>query len=51
MKNKEKNIKFIPLNICVLTISDTRKNNNDKSGDLLCKKIKKSKHKVFEKKI
>ena len=51
MKNKEKNIKFIPLNICVLTISDTRKNNNDKSGNLLCQKIKKSKHNVLEKKI
>jgi len=51
MKNKEKYIKFIPLNICVLTISDTRKTNNDKSGDLLRKKIIKSKHKVFEKKI
>ena len=51
MKKKEKYIKFIPVNICVLTISDTRKKNNDKSGDLLCKKIKKSKHKIFEKKI
>ena len=43
--------KFISLNICVLTISDTRKEGNDKSGNLLCRKIKSSKHKVYNKKI
>ncbi len=51
MKNINKNKKFIPINICVLTISDTRKNKNDKSGNLLCKKIKSSKHIVYDKKI
>jgi len=51
MRNLDKSKKFIPVNICVLTVSDTRKKNNDKSGDLLCEKIKKSKHKVQEKKI
>ena len=49
MKKKLK--KFIPVNICVLTISDTRNENNDKSGKLLCKKIISCKHRVYEKKI
>lgn len=43
--------KFIPINICVLTISDTRNKNNDKSGNLLCKKIITSKHNLLHKKI
>ena len=35
----------------MLTISDTRTTKNDKSGELLCKKISLSKHYVYEKKI
>lgn len=32
----EKLDQFIPLNICVLTVSDTRTQENDTSGDALC---------------
>ena len=39
MKNIDKQRRFIPLNICILTISDTRNKQNDKSGNLLFKKI------------
>tara|TARA_B100001123_G_C15344376_1_gene1036356 strand:+ start:1799 stop:2329 length:531 start_codon:yes stop_codon:yes gene_type:complete len=51
MEKKDKSKKFIPINICVLTISDTRDESNDKSGILLCNKIKLSKHIVYDKKI
>ena len=47
MEKKDKSKKFIPINICVLTISDTRDESNDKSGILLCNKIKLSKHIVW----
>lgn len=36
--------RFIPINIAVLTVSDTRTLDDDKSGDLLEKRIKKSGH-------
>ena len=39
------------LNIAVLTISDTRNTKTDKSGELLKKKVLKSHHNLFEKKI
>tara|TARA_Y100000590_G_C15734809_1_gene1018206 strand:+ start:189 stop:698 length:510 start_codon:yes stop_codon:yes gene_type:complete len=39
------------LNITILTVSDTRNNKTDKSGNLLKKKIMSSKHYLFEKKI
>jgi len=42
---------FLPLNIAVLTISDTRTEDDDKSGKLLCDRLTKSGHTVFEKKI
>ena len=38
--------KFIPMNIAVLTVSDTRTLADDKSGDLLEKRIIKSGHKI-----
>ena len=38
------------LNITILTVSDTRNNKTDKSGNLLKKKIMSSKHYLFEKK-
>ena len=34
----DKKIKFIPINIAVLTISDTRTLENDKSGKILSRK-------------
>jgi molybdenum cofactor biosynthesis protein B len=47
--NENKN--FIIINIAILTISDSRTLNNDKSGDLLLKKINEIGHKIFERKI
>ena len=43
--------KKIKLNIAILTVSDTRTKNTDKSGNLLAELIKKSNHKVLEKEI
>lgn len=42
---------FIPLDIAVLTISDTRTEANDKSGKILCDRLSKAGHAVYEKKI
>ena len=38
--------KFIPVRIAVLTVSDTRSLNDDKSGSTLSKKIEASGHQV-----
>ena len=42
---------FKPLNISVLTVSDTRTETDDKSGDLLVKRLSEEGHRVGEKKI
>lgn len=42
---------FKSLNISVLTVSDTRTENDDKSGDLLVKRLSAEGHRVGEKKI
>lgn len=42
---------FIPLNIAVLTVSDTRDASGDKSGGLLAELLGKAGHRLFEKKI
>jgi molybdenum cofactor biosynthesis protein B len=42
---------FKPINIAVLTISDTRDEASDRSGQTLAKKILEKGHKVFEKTI
>ena len=42
---------FKSLNISVLTVSDTRTENDDKSGDLLVKRLSAEGHRVVEKKI
>ena len=42
---------FIPLDIAVLTISDTRTEADDKSGKLLCDRIKTAGHTMHEKVI
>ncbi len=47
--NKEK--EFIPLNIAVLTISDSRTETDDVSGKTLVERLEKAGHQVFEKKI
>jgi molybdenum cofactor biosynthesis protein B len=45
------NAPFIPLNIAVLTVSDTRTEDTDTSGAFLCKALLEAGHKVAEKRI
>ena len=45
------NINFIPVNIAIVTISDTRVLDNDKSGDVLEERILKSKHNIISRDI
>ena len=47
----DKALKFVPINIAVLTISDTRTSKTDKSGALLQERIKSAGHKCVEKHI
>ena len=47
MTNRE----FIQVSISVLTVSDSRSLKDDKSGNLLEKKIIESGHKLFDRKI
>ena len=42
----DKNIPFIPINISILTLSDTRTKLDDKSGDILEKRVIKAGHTV-----
>ena len=42
---------FIPTNIAVLTISDTRTDENDKSGNALVKRLEDAGHRPHEKRI
>jgi molybdenum cofactor biosynthesis protein B len=42
---------FLPLNIAVLTISDTRTEADDKAGDLLVSRLQAAGHQLFEKAI
>jgi molybdopterin adenylyltransferase len=44
-------VDFLPINISIVTISDTRNLDNDKSGDVLLDRVKKSGHKVLSRKI
>ena len=44
-------INFIPINIAVVTISDTRVLDNDKSGDVLEKRVLGSNHKIISREI
>ena len=45
------NRQFVPINIAILTVSDTRTLNDDKSGDLLEQRIKTSGHFLISRKI
>ena len=45
------NVDFLPINISIVTISDTRKLENDKSGDILLQRVKNSGHKILSRKI
>ena len=49
MTKIDNSIKFIPINIGLITISDSRKEESDKSGNLLKTRIEKFGHKVFKK--
>ena len=40
-------INFLPINIAIITISDSRTINNDKSGDILEKRVVSSKHNLI----
>ena len=42
---------FIPLNIAVLTVSDTRNESNDTSGQLLAERVQSAGHNLVDKKI
>ena len=42
---------FVPLNICVLTVSDTRTTENDTSGDALASRISEAGHTLFERSL
>ncbi|GGI89785.1 molybdenum cofactor biosynthesis protein B [Shewanella gelidii] len=45
------NTRFVPLNIAVLTLSDTRDFTNDTSGDFLQKALQEAGHQLVERKI
>lgn len=47
----KQNIPFVPLNIAVLTVSDTRTEDTDTSGGFLCKALVESGHKIADKRI
>ncbi len=47
----EKKRDFLPLDIAVLTISDTRTKADDKSGKILCDRLRSANHNVHEKAI
>jgi molybdenum cofactor biosynthesis protein B len=51
MANIDTSIKFVSINIGLLTISDSRIENNDKSGNLLKERIEKFGHVVLKKTI
>ena len=51
MKNIDITKDFIPVNFAVATISDTRKKENDKSGDILYEKIIENGHDVVVREI
>ncbi len=42
---------FVPLNLCVLTVSDTRNEDTDTSGQLLVERLQTAGHNLFDKKI
>ena len=48
MNNK---VDFLPINIAIVTISDTRDLDNDKSGDVLAQRIEQSGHNIIARKI
>ncbi|HIP93843.1 MAG TPA: molybdenum cofactor biosynthesis protein B [Leucothrix sp.] len=51
MGHTPSNVEFIPLNIAVMTVSDSRTDEDDKSGNILADRLKKAGHNLTEKKI
>ena len=51
MTSNKDNAEFIPLNIAVLTVSDTRDASTDTSGDILAKRISDAGHQLCARKI
>ena len=49
MTNIDHSVKFVPINIALITISDSRIEENDKSGNLLKERIEKFGHNVLKK--
>jgi molybdenum cofactor biosynthesis protein B len=49
MNNRQR--EFIPLNIAVLTVSDSRTEEDDTSGKLLAERLEDAGHRLYEKKI
>ena len=47
----DKNRQFIPLSIAILTVSDSRTEQDDKSGKLLVARLEEAGHKLYEKTI
>ncbi|MFC1688934.1 molybdenum cofactor biosynthesis protein B [Pseudomonadota bacterium] len=51
MSRTSPDAKFIPLNVAVITISDTRTTDDDGSGDFLSKSLKREGHHIVRRKI
>ncbi len=51
MSHTATNAKFKPLNIAILTVSDSRTEANDKSGKLLVERLQKAGHQLADKQI
>lgn len=51
MGHTANNADFIPLNIAVMTVSDSRSDADDKSGNILVERLKAAGHKLADKKI
>lgn len=49
--SKKTKVPFVPLNIAVLTVSDSRSRENETSGDLIEERLTRSGHKVMERAI
>ena len=51
MPNIDQSIEFVQINIGLITISDSRIEENDKSGNILKERIENFGHKVLKKKL
>ncbi len=51
IKRIDQTAEFIPVNIAILTVSDSRKAGNDRSGDLLAERVTTDGHKLVDRKI